>query len=932
VKDQVALRLEADIDEALGAGEVDRAEALAVHYCSAAAQDPVDNDPALSPRFRSAYLAGQVALAAGRLQQALDRLAPLLGVLGRLPAEMAGRVRLFAAEALARQSRHAEAAELLNQLPPALLDGQPLLHLRALRIRLWLGEVAHLGAELMACASRLKAKGDTANLALLLCEEGRAWEAAGDMTRAEACWQRADRLSEPLGPDPIRADILLQLARLDHLRGHLASALDRYETARSYIPSGPQALELELRRFLVRLDLNQWDEARAALSHLLPRKTMEELPEEIRPLAGLLLALVLDTASAELSDEVQAYQAAGRGNVEAARQLYRRALAAAPSPERQARLALALGLLAATQADPAEADPWLRRAEDLAREHDLPEVHGRALQARGELAADREGNDDEARRLFEDAVKISEVQGALFTHRLDAIAYRQQRGSVLRYLLRAACRRGDAAGVFRYQELERGRLLLDLWQADAPRSGPAEFFQHPEVADLEKEIAASETELSLRGAGPEEGPQRRAALTRLEEMRLHRDRLLEEYLRDRSRRGSAALPALPELADLERVLPPGTLYLAPILVDEEIYLLAASRDRPARVVRGSGSPKAFLEAAARWRGCLNSQVARYEKGLPLGRHERAEMDGCLDDLGRGPFGDALTQVLGQHSLRVDRLLWVPAGPFHGLPFHALRRRGRYLVQDFEVVWAFSGAQVVYQARTRRQTRGRFRPAVVVTETPAVLPEAGREGQGVAASFLWRRTLHGAAATRAALSRQLRRARVVHFACHAHFDSAHPLAACVGLPSGEKVRAPEWLQEPVAGLPLVTLSACRSAEVAPLVGSEVFGLATGLLAGGVRAVLAGLWPVADRPARALMWRFYRARLTADLGTALAEAQRQSLGEPGASPLFWAAFALFGDAAALPGPGRGWRWLARWRQRRHRHRCACLAQPSEGVEPA
>jgi tetratricopeptide (TPR) repeat protein len=929
VNDEVAARFEADIDDALAEGELDRAEALATHYGSAAGHDPADGDPARSPRFRSAYLAAQVALAAGRLQQALDRLSPLLGVIGQLPREMAGRVRLIAAEALARQRRHAQAAEILHQVPAALLDKKPLLQLRALRIRLWLGEVAHRGEELVACASRLEAESDTANLSLLLCEEGRAWEAAGDLARAEACWQRADRLSRPLGADPIRADVLLQLARLDHLRGHLASALDRYETARSYISSGPQALELELRRLLVRLDLNQWDEARQAFNRLLPRPSLEELPEEIRLLAGMISALVSDTAPADLSDEAQAYRAAGRGDMEGARQLYRRALGAAPSPERQARLALALGLLAATQANPAEADSWLRRAEKLARERDLPEVLGRALQARGELAAVGEGDEDKARQLFEDAVKISEVQAVLFTHRLDAIAYRQQRGSVLRYLLRAACRRGDAASVFRYQELERGRLLLDLWQADAPRSGPAQCFERPELAALEREIIAGESELSLRGQGGEQGPERRAALLRVEEMRLRRDRLLEDYLRDRSRRGSAVLPVLPDLADLERVLSPRTLYLAPVLVDDELYLLAASRDRPARLVRGLGSANAFLEAVAEWRGCLNSQLARYEKGLPLGRHERVELDRQLEALAQGPFGDALAEVLGQHPLRVNRLVWVPAGPLHGLPLHALRRRGRYLVQDFDVVWAFSGAQVVHQARTRRQTRGRFRPAVVVTETPAVLPDAAREGQGVAASFWWRRTLHGAAATRTALTRQLRRARVVHFACHAHFDSAHPLAACVGLPSGEKLRAPEWLQEPVAGLPLVTLSACRSAEVAPLVGSEVFGLVTALLGGGVRAVLAGLWPVADRPARALMWRFYRARLTADLGTAVAEAQRQSLSEAGASPLFWAAFALFGDAAALPGPGRGWRWLARWRQRRHLRRCAALAPALDAV---
>jgi CHAT domain-containing protein len=156
---------------------------------------------------------------------------------------------------------------------------------------------------------------------------------------------------------------------------------------------------------------------------------------------------------------------------------------------------------------------------------------------------------------------------------------------------------------------------------------------------------------------------------------------------------------------------------------------------------------------------------------------------------------------------------------------------------------------------------------------------------------------------------------VHLACHAFFDGLHPLSACVGLPSGEPWRALDWLDEPLGGLPLVTLSACRSAEVAPLAGKEVFGLVTGLLASGVRGVVAGLWPVADREAQPFMWGFYRHRLLHDVPAALALAQRDSLKLPGASPLFWSAFAFFGDGGALPAPGRLTRWLARWRQRRH-----------------
>src|SRR5262249_41510977 len=125
-------------------------------------------------------------------------------------------------------------------------------------------------------------------------------------------------------------------------------------------------------------------------------------------------------------------------------------------------------------------------------------------------------------------------------------------------------------------------------------------------------------------------------------------------------------------------------------------------------------------------------------------------------------------------------------------------------------------------------------------------------------------------------------------------------------------------EPIDGLPLITLSACRSGEVAPLLGQEVFGLVTGLLAGGARAVLAGLWPVADSEAVPLMWNFYRHRLGRDRAGPLASARRGCLAWRGSPPPFWGASSLSGAGAARPAPAWSWRGVTRWRQRKHARR--------------
>ncbi len=153
---------------------------------------------------------------------------------------------------------------------------------------------------------------------------------------------------------PILADLFIQLGRLEHLRGRLQPALDRYHQTIEYTAHSPAHLmNIQLHILLVLVEMNQLDQARAGSHELMaphdqahPLHRVSSLPEELRDLADLIGGL-LDICPLWPSDgEPAAWQALHRHDIVTACRLYGRSLQSARSGVRQARLALALGMLA----------------------------------------------------------------------------------------------------------------------------------------------------------------------------------------------------------------------------------------------------------------------------------------------------------------------------------------------------------------------------------------------------------------------------------------------------------------------------------------------------------------------------------------------------------------------------------------------------------
>ncbi|NKQ34051.1 MAG: CHAT domain-containing protein [Chloroflexi bacterium] len=244
-----------------------------------------------------------------------------------------------------------------------------------------------------------------------------------------------------------------------------------------------------------------------------------------------------------------------------------------------------------------------------------------------------------------------------------------------------------------------------------------------------------------------------------------------------------------------------------------------------------------------------------------------------------------------HLAGKKRLIIVPHGPLHYLPFPALYDGERYLVEDFEVSYLPSSSLLRYYRQVATAVSGM---AVLGHSQGGKLPYALEEAAQVAALGQGELYLEDEATT-ANLTARAADKRYIHLAAHGEFRADNALFSGISLADG-------WLTTlDVFNLrfnaSLVTLSACDTGRSVISGGDELMGLMRAFLAAGAAALLLTLWAVDDRSTAVLMADFYRDLLAGSgKGAALRRAQCrliQSGPEQYAHPYFWAPFYLVGE---------------------------------------
>ncbi len=245
--------------------------------------------------------------------------------------------------------------------------------------------------------------------------------------------------------------------------------------------------------------------------------------------------------------------------------------------------------------------------------------------------------------------------------------------------------------------------------------------------------------------------------------------------------------------------------------------------------------------------------------------------------------------------QVQRLILVPHGPLHYLPFQALYDGSTYLLDKYELSY-LPGSSLLKYCQEPRPAQGDL--VAIGHSYQGRLPYTLQEARQVAGSW----SLPAILEERATLDEFRRVAptsRILHLATHGDFRPDNPLFSGLAMADGWLTTLDIFSLKLQASL--VTLSACQTGRSVVGGGDELLGLMRSFLAAGAASLVATLWAVEDQSTALLMQTFY-ARLAAgwDKGAALRCAQMDLLHEPAGQtshPYFWAPFFLVGASGPL-----------------------------------
>lgn len=770
---------------------------------------------------------------------------------------------------------------------------------------------------------------ESLHVGAILAGLGDLLRARGDLAVAERYYRRAVAVMEKLAQSGFNmAAVLNSLGQLALSRHDLRSAADRHR--RALAMAERQASDGDpIRDALDSLAIVAQRSGDLAEAETLQRRSLALAEKQGLDHVGVVLPLV------RLGHTLQA-----RGDLAGAREHIERALDIAGRHAAESRAAAlaaqALADLHVEQRSADRAEPLLRRALEILRQLAPGTTEEAEVLLRLARLRRAGGAGVEALALYQRAVDALESQERrLGGSEEERAEFGAGHGHLYAEYTEALIEAGRTADAYRVVERGRVRTMLEMIAEREILFGS----QVPGELELRRRRLAREyerTQSAMRELDARRDSDALLALNaRLEELRAQRQDIVDRVRAASPRLAALRYPRSLDAAGLQGEIDADTVVLAYVLGPARSHVFAIDRSG----VRAHPLP---------WtRERTTAEVERFRR-LLLGSRTTLVPGDPLWTAGAGLY-DALVRPAEEACGRARRLLIIPDGSLHLLPFSAvirtvdgtgtasseksweyliewralhsvasgtlyseLRRRPR--VETSRVV-AFGDPRyaATASAETSSDAEAALRSALDQGLRLEQLPGTRREVADVLALFEGQGTGYvGPEATEERVKTLPRDVRYVHFGCHAWIDERFPLDSALALAAPENqgsengfLQAWEIIEHVHMNADLVVLSACGSALGRPGGGEGLIGLTRAFQYAGARSIVAALWSVSDRSTAQLMRRFYGAlKQGASKDEALRAAQLELIAGGGAAqagaaarehahPFHWAAFELIGD---------------------------------------
>ncbi len=541
--------------------------------------------------------------------------------------------------------------------------------------------------------------------------------------------------------------------------------------------------------------------------------------------------------------------------------------------------------------DLAAAEYYLLEADRVAETLGLAQLTYRVQQRLGHVRR-HQGRNSEAREYLESAIAlIEQLRGTLAFEGVRA-SFLHDKTAAYDDLIQLHLASGNEDNIwqaFATTERARSRALVDLLArvdvAEAPVSvdTPSARQMHALQADL--------TAIYNELLG---GTRNSQSETPLPELRVRATELEHELSALRLQAASATSSADPlnvpwSPGMLQAQLPTNAVVLTYYILDSEIIAFVSAGD--IRIARTLSTLPVVQRLVQR----LTAQWDRFRAGQLFVRQHHVQLELSARRILTDLYNELIAPIeslFGEPAITSDspvrKLVIVPFGALHQVPFHALYDGQGYLIERFEISYAPSATVFVMCQQRQRNQIG---PSLVIGVADEYIPAVDSEVAVVTRHLSGATLLQNEQATLAALHTAAQGCSILHMACHGLFRVDNPLFSSLKLFDGWLL-ATDIMRLELTGA-IVVLSACESGRGQVLGGDEIIGLTRVFLGAGATTLIVSLWLVQDETTAQLMDTLY-AQLNATIGCAAALRTAQlEIKARYPHPYYWAPFVLVGQ---------------------------------------